>query len=233
VSCEGATIEPCPVRTADAAGANVVSIVSWYDELLQAVIRWRMSFALRGNHVWTARFSAGNESAREEEQRRWEEHSRRFDAEWCERKRLGVTDSMSREDGSPAIWSRCVDMGETAQVPLGIRVFGVGCHLAELIVGLRAGTDRESTPPETQRDIDQLNRDFGNLRELLQSSDSSLAEALIDPVLHRFAETLNTVATARPDLALQCESLTNNLHKLLNPPPQERTWDSQDPEVPF
>jgi hypothetical protein len=118
-------------------------------------------------------------------------------------------------------------------VPLGIRVFGVGCRLAELIVGLRAGADRENTPPEAQRHIDQLNRDFGNLRELLQRSDSSLAEALIDPVLHRFAETLDSVATVRPDRALQCESLTNDLHKLLNPPPPEPTWDSGDPEVPF
>ena len=53
-------------------------------------------------------------------------------------------------------------MGDTADVPLGIRVFGVGCHLAELIVGLRDGADRESTPPETQQRIDCLNRDFGN-----------------------------------------------------------------------
>ena len=169
----------------------------------------------------------------EEEQRGWEEHSRRFDAEWSERKRLGVTDSTPREDGSSAIWSRSFSVGDTADVPLGIRVFGVGCHLAELIVGLRAGADRETTPPEAQRHIDQLNRDFGNLRELLQSSDSSLAAALIDPVLDRFAETLDSVATARPDLAPQCESLTNDLHKLLDPPVQEPTWDSEDPEIPF
>jgi len=169
----------------------------------------------------------------EQEQRGWEEHARRFDAEWSERKRLGVTDSMSREDGSAAICSRSVNVGKTADVPLGIRVFGVGCRLAELIVGLRGGADRETTAREDQRHIDQLNRDFGNLRELLQSSDSSLAEALIDPVLERFAETLNTAATAHPDLALQCESLTNDLHKLLNPPPLEPTWDSRDPEVPF
>jgi len=169
----------------------------------------------------------------EEEQRDWEEHARRFDAEWSDRKRLGVTDSMSRDDGSAAIWSRSVTVGDTADVPLGTRVFGVGCHLAELIVGLRAGTDRESTPPETQRQIDQLNRDFGNLRELLQTSDWSLAEALIDPVLDRFTETLAVVATARADLAPQCESLTNDFRKLLNPLSPEPTWDFRDPEVPF
>jgi len=112
-------------------------------------------------------------------------------------------------------------------------VFGVGCHLAELIVGLRSGADRESTSPEAQGHIDQLNRDFGNLRELLQSSDSSVAEALIDPVRDRFAETLAAIATARPDLAPQSESLTIVLHKLLDPPVQEPTWDSENPEVPF
>jgi len=169
----------------------------------------------------------------EEEQRGWEEHRRRFDAEWAERKRLGVTDSTPREEGSSAIWSRSFSVGDSADMPLGIRVFGVGCHLAELIVGLRAGADRESTSPEAQGHIDQLNHDFGNLRELLQSSDSSLAAALIDPVRDRFAETLAAIAMARPDLAPQSESLTNDLHKLLDPPVQEPTWDSEDPEIPF
>jgi len=169
----------------------------------------------------------------EEEQRGWEEHRRRFDAEWSEREQLGVTNSTAREDGSPAIWSRSFNVEDTALVPLGIRVFGVGCHLAELIVGLRGGANREATTPEAQRHIDQVNRDFGNLRELLQSSDSSLTEALFDPVVDRFGETLATVATARPDLAPQCESLTDDLHKLLDPPSREPTWDSGDPEVPF
>ena len=170
----------------------------------------------------------------EEEQREWEEQARRFDAEWSERERLGVTNSVSRgEDGSPAIWSRSFNVEDTADLPLGIRVFGVGCHLAELIVGLRAGIAREATPEETQRRIDQLNRDFGNLRDILQSADSSLTEALIDPVLDRFAETLATVAMVRLDLAPQCESLTNELRKLLDPPRREPTGDAGDDELPF
>lgn len=169
----------------------------------------------------------------EEEQRRWEEHSRRFDAEWSERKRLGVTDSTPREDGSNAVWSRSFGVRDTADVPLGVRVFGLGCRLAELIVDLRAGADRESTPPETQRHIDQLNRDFGNLRELLQGADVSLAEALIDPVLDRFAETLAAIAAARPELAPQCESLASDLHKLPDPPPPEPSWDPPGDDLPF
>jgi len=169
----------------------------------------------------------------EEQQREWEELGRRMDAERSERERLGVTGSLSREDGSPAIWSRSVNVEDTADVPLGIRVFGVGGHLAELIVGLRAGTARETTPPETQRHIDQLNRDFGNLRDILRSTDSSLTEALIDPVLDRFAETLATVAMVRLDLAPQCETLTNDLRKLLDPPHRQPTWDAGDHELPF
>ena len=112
-------------------------------------------------------------------------------------------------------------------------MFGIGCHLAELIIGLRGDADREATPPETQRNIDQLNRDFGNLRELLQSSDSSLAEALIDPVLSRFAETLDAVATERPDLALQCQSITKRSRRAAEPAFPEPTWDAGDSEIPF
>jgi hypothetical protein len=34
-------------------------------------------------------------------------------------------------------------------------------------------------------------------------------------------------------VASQCESITNGLHKLLKPAPQEPDWDSREPEVPF
>lgn len=167
------------------------------------------------------------------EERRREEFDRRFNAEWSERERLGVTSSSPREDGSTAIWSRSVSVGDTVDVPLGIRVFGYGCQLAELIVGLRDGADRESVPPQVQWHIDQLNRGFGNLRELLQSTESSLAAALIEPVRDRFAETIAAVATARPDLTGQCEVLTDGLQRLLDPPEPEPIWDPNDPEVPF
>lgn len=113
----------------------------------------------------------------EEERQSWEDHDRRFEAERSERARLVVTDPTSHDDGSPSIWLHSFSVVDTALAPLGIRVFGLGCHLAELMVGLRAGADRESTPSAAQRHIDQINRDFGNLRELLQSADSSIAEA--------------------------------------------------------
>jgi hypothetical protein len=166
----------------------------------------------------------------DEERRSWEEHSRRFNAEWAERERLGVTDSIP---SSESIWSRSMFVGDTVDLPLGTRVFALGSHLAELIVGLRADAARESIPRETQQPIDQLNRDFGNLREILQSSDLSRAVALIDPVLDHFAETLATVAAARPDLARQCESLTDKLRTLLDPPSSKQAWNPCDPEIPF
>jgi hypothetical protein len=157
----------------------------------------------------------------EEEQRSWDSYNERFDAEQSERKALGVTDARAQNDGTGAIWSRSFCVEDTVDVPLGVRLFGVGCRLAELIVGLRDGAARESTSPEAQRHIDQLNRHFGNLRELLQSSDSSLAEALIEPVLRRFGEALDAVANDRPTLALQCESLAGTLQRLLDPPSRE------------
>jgi hypothetical protein len=154
----------------------------------------------------------------EAERRSWEEHSRRFNAEWSERQRLGVADSPFSNDAAHAIWSRSYSAGDAADLPLGMRVFGLGCRLAELIVDLRAGANRETTNPEAQRHIDQLNRDFGNLRELLQHADPSLASALIEPVRDRFVETLVTVANDHAELAPKCESLIGDLHALLEVP---------------
>ncbi len=169
----------------------------------------------------------------EEEQRSREEFNKKFDAEWAERQRLGVESSRPSEDGSNAIWSRSFTVNEAVEVPLGVRVFGIGCHLAELIVGLRDGADREAVPPEAQRHIDQLNRDFGNLRDILQGADASLALALIDPVLNRFAETLESVAAGRSHLAEQCQSITDDLHKLLNPPSEDEGQEFPDEELPY
>jgi hypothetical protein len=169
----------------------------------------------------------------EAEQQRWEEHRRQFDAEWAERTRLGVTNAHATRDGSPSVWSRSLDIDGQDDVPLGARAFSVGCNLAELIVALRDGAEREQTPPAAQRQIDQLNRDFGNLREILQSPDASLIEALVEPVLHRCQETLAEVASARPELATKCEDLAGKFSRLLDPPPQEPDWGPDDLELPF
>jgi hypothetical protein len=117
---------------------------------------------------------------------------------------------------------------------LGIRVFNIGSPLAELIVRLGAGASRETTTPEAQRHIDQLNRDFGNLRDVLQSSDAALAAALIEPVVQGFVEDLGIIATDRLDSTSPCESLINDLHRLLDPPTEEDLmWDGDESENPF
>lgn len=169
----------------------------------------------------------------EEEQRGWEEMSRRFDATWSEKRRLGVTNPTPGEDGSNALWSRSFSLGETVDVPLGMRVFGLGGNLAELIVDLRAGATREATPVTTQRHIDQLNRHFGNLREVLQSADATLADAIFSPVVASFVESLSTVASEFPTVAAKCEALASELRKLPEPPPPERKWEGGDFEIPF
>lgn len=168
----------------------------------------------------------------EAEQRKWEEHRQRWEAEAEERRRLGVTHSDSSAEGEPSVWSSSFCVGDTADLPLGVRLFGIGGHLAELIVGIRSDAPATSAP-EAQHFIDRLNRDFGNLREILQTAEPSLTEALIEPVISRFGESLTALATARPDLSVQCESLTDNLARFLEPQPPESTWESGDLGVPF
>ncbi|HEY2253661.1 MAG TPA: hypothetical protein VGH74_21455, partial [Planctomycetaceae bacterium] len=68
----------------------------------------------------------------------------------------------------------------------------------------------------------------------LQSTESSIAESLFDPVLRHFTESLETVSTAHPDLAAQCESLTGRLQKLLQPQSPDQPWeDGNYDDVPF
>jgi hypothetical protein len=164
----------------------------------------------------------------DEEQREWEECSRRFDEKWAERQRLGLA-----HDGRDAIWSSSFSVGDTADVPLGVRIFGIGCHLAEVIADLRRTTDGEDVPPQNRIWIDQLNRDFGNLRDILGSTDPSLAVSLFDPVTSRFAEALAEVAAAYPDLSAKCEGLTREVGRLLDPPEVQPEWDADGDDVPF
>jgi hypothetical protein len=168
----------------------------------------------------------------EKEQRESEECWRRFDERRSECERLGVAGPVSQRDDD-GVWSRSSQAGKTEDVPVGVRLFTVGSHLAELIVDLRDGKEREATPQKAQRHIDQVNRDFGNMREILHATDRALAEALIGPVVERLAESLSEVATARADLAAKCESLIGELHRLLEPPAPERIGDSEDFDLPF
>ena len=163
----------------------------------------------------------------EAEQRKWEENYRRFKAEQAERERLGLKDS-----GEDSIWSSSFSAEDDADMPLGVRLFGIGCLLAELIGDLRIAPGDSAEPP-VQGMIDRLNRDFGNLREILQTSEPSLADALIVPVRDCFADSLAAVALDRPDLSAKCESLTNRLAGFLDPASTESPGDADDLGFPF
>jgi hypothetical protein len=169
----------------------------------------------------------------EQEQRDWEEHSRKCDAERSERRLLGVPDFLAPGDDPRSVWSASYSVGDAPSVPLGLRLFGFGCHLAELITDLRGLTDRESTPPDVQQLIDQLNRDFGNVRALLQESEQSVTEALFNPLIDRFAETLDDVTASRPDLAPKCEFLADCLATLSDQDPPESIREALDQDLPF
>jgi hypothetical protein len=167
----------------------------------------------------------------EAEQRQWEEYNRRFEAEWAERQRQSGTPSGSNELVKEPVWSSSFS-AEDADEPLVVHLFGIGCHLAELIDDIR-GPAKSSVEPQVQRFIDHLNRDFGNLRELLQTSELSVAEALLHPVIDRFIDTLAAVAVASPDLSGKCESLTSSLTKFLNPHSLGSSWGSDHSDDPF
>lgn len=135
---------------------------------------------------------------------------------------------MSREH---SVWLSSFSVGQTSDLPLGIRLFEIGTHLAELIVDLRKD---EASPlassPTARQLIDQLNRDFGNLREILQNSEPSFAEMLIEPVIHHFRESLDQVASVQSDLRMKCDSLSDDLAKFLDPP---ASLIDEDFETPF
>jgi hypothetical protein len=61
-----------------------------------------------------------------------------------------------------------------------------------------------------------LSRDFGNLREVVQSSETT-ADSLVEPVLDRFCETLDAVSAAWPELQDQCLDLQERLRRFLEP----------------
>ncbi len=162
----------------------------------------------------------------EAEQREWEEHFKRCEAERAERKRLGKNSA-----GEESVWSSSFVVADTPDTPLSIRLFGIGCRLGELIEDLRRQADDPSVAPQVQPWIDQLNRDFGNLSELLQVSEPAVAASLISPVLDRFADSLAAVALACPNLAAKCESLTSSLGEFRDL--EETTGDAGDSDSPF
>lgn len=160
----------------------------------------------------------------DEEQRRWHEFNERFAAEQRAGQQPGAAASAAGGADDSAVWSSSFSASGG--------LFGIGCHLAELIGDIRGNGALGDAAPEDRQLIDRLNREFGNLREVLQAGDPAHAEALVDPVIDRFAETLSTVAAARPELAAKCAALT----ELLGEPcdgSSESAGGSEDAEEPF
>ena len=177
----------------------------------------------------------------EAEQRDYEEFSRRCDARDAERRRLGVDDPADGRHPAGSVWSRSFSLADSPDVPLGIRLFGIGSHTAELIADLREPPRKNASPtgherPDTvdpQPRIDQLNRDFGNFREVLTGAEAALAESLLEPVLARFTETLDAVAADRPDLVPKCGALAAMLEYFLEPPRPYQPNSFPDDGLPF
>lgn len=160
----------------------------------------------------------------------WQKHrdemdafSRRMDEERKERESLGVT--YGADGNRTGIWQTSY-VSDDKNVPLGIRLFGYGGHLAELMVDLRTASDCDVQPR-----IDQLNREFGNLREVLSSSDLDQASALLQPVMDRLTNTLAELAGDYPSLSEKCDSLSGKLEGMLDP---ETKYDiDEGSDLPF
>jgi hypothetical protein len=161
----------------------------------------------------------------EEEQRRDEEFRRRFEAEQAECKRLGVDNPGGGYGDPDSVWTRSFSAAESPGESALMRLFAIGSHLSELIVDLKE-------PAEDRTLIDRLSRDFGNLRDVAQSRGFATAEALIEPVLERFRETLEAVAAARPELEPKCSDLTSRLDRFLAAPNMNEE-DAESGDLPF
>ena len=199
---------------------------------------------LDGSHMeWDFAFSiyCRTREEWEAEQRDYEEFSRKCDARDAERRRLGMNDPADGQHPAGSVWSSSYSIDDSPNIPLGIRLFGIGGHLAELITDLREPPKRreqmESCESPAAADpqplIDQLNRDFGNLREVLTGAESALSASLVEPVLDHFAETLDAVAAERPDLNPKCGALFAKLKNFLEPPNPELPELFPDDDVPF
>jgi hypothetical protein len=160
----------------------------------------------------------------EAEQREYEEFNRQFDARRAERERLGVEYPGKGYADPDYVWERSFTADESDSLPLEMRLFGIGSNLAELIVDLKQ-------PQEDRPLIDQLSRDFENLRKIART-DPSRAFALADPVIGRFCNTLTDVGAAREDLRPKCEDLSMRLARFFEPPSVRATYEGDD-NIPF
>jgi hypothetical protein len=146
----------------------------------------------------------------EEEQRSWEEFNRKFDEEQRLEREAEQAGSSQTSNWSRS-FSAGVNEGDAAAGHAGpVGLFGIGAHLAELIVDLKAGEDDRRT---NQAHVDALNHQFGNLRIALDEGQGEL----IEPIVDCFCDELAFLGAAEPDLLAKCEDLEEKI----------RDWDAR------
>ena len=121
------------------------------------------------------------------------------------------------EKSSP-VWERSFGYRRQSDSPAD-NVFGIGAHLAELIVDLREAG-------ESQDSIDTLNGDFRSLREAVADPSGSF----VDPVVWRFGEHLASISELRPELSAKCKDLERQLDEFARRLSGEPEMDD---EIPF
>jgi hypothetical protein len=60
-----------------------------------------------------------------------------------------------------------------------------------------------------------------------------MANSLIEPVSARFVESLDVIGRFRPKESSRCEWLTDEVNRLLAPPPEDGPPPRFDEEIPF
>jgi hypothetical protein len=140
----------------------------------------------------------------EAQQREYEEFGRAFNARW------------EAEQRGERLWASSYVNPDFMNRSPAAAVEGVAFHLAELVQDMKdAGAGRDA--------IENLNRRFGNLRDVISGADLALA----GPVAERFRESLDSLAAGHPPLAEKFADLERRVSELadrLAEPPDESPW---------
>jgi hypothetical protein len=142
----------------------------------------------------------------DDERREWEERNRKFNEEWAKREK------------SELIWHRSYSNPDAHSGPPALAVFGLASHLAELTQDLKEAGARAAA-------IEELNRCFGNVREVTSPPNSSL----IEPVVERMSDALAAIGDEYPTLAVKCTDLARQIREFGERVVQPRLED----DVPF
>lgn len=154
------------------------------------------------------------------EQERQAERDRKWKAQEAERERLGVK--------YPSVWKSSYTAEPSPGDPPVLRLFAIGTHLSELMVDLR-----ESSATGRDELVDHLSRDFGNLGDVAQAAEPAAAEALLEPVVERFCESLDAVAAALPELEPKCSDLQARLRRFGEPVTAQDATDMFGDDIPY